>query len=113
MSPPDPAPSKTRARFDPAAGSTAPEIDVTVDGEAVRVRGEQSILVAILSGRRTLAPALPDTTPRAGFCLMGACQECWVWLGDGARCRACTTPVETGMAIFTGAPPALAEFVND
>jgi len=28
--------------------------------------------------------------PRAGFCLMGACQDCWVWMDDGGRVRACT-----------------------
>jgi predicted molibdopterin-dependent oxidoreductase YjgC len=40
---------------------------------------------------------------RAGFCLMGACQDCWVRLGDGRRVRACTTRVSDGMAIETGA----------
>ena len=42
---------------------------------------------------------------RAGFCLMGACQDCWVWLADGPRVRACTTPVAEGMHVLTHAPP--------
>ena len=35
---------------------------------------------------------------RAGFCLMGACQDCWVWLADGRRVRACTTRGRRGHA---------------
>jgi NADH dehydrogenase/NADH:ubiquinone oxidoreductase subunit G len=40
--------------------------------------------------------------PRAGFCQMGACQDCWVALEDGTRLRACTTKLEPGMRILTG-----------
>jgi aerobic-type carbon monoxide dehydrogenase small subunit (CoxS/CutS family) len=40
---------------------------------------------------------------RAGFCLMGACQDCFVALADGSRVRACTTLVAEGMAVLTGA----------
>ena len=35
----------------------------------------------------------------AGFCLMGACQDCWVRLADGRRVRACSTLLEDGQAI--------------
>ncbi|TMG91305.1 MAG: (2Fe-2S)-binding protein, partial [Betaproteobacteria bacterium] len=38
---------------------------------------------------------------RAGFCLMGACQECWVAV-DGTRARACSTLVTAGMSVATG-----------
>jgi aerobic-type carbon monoxide dehydrogenase small subunit (CoxS/CutS family) len=37
--------------------------------------------------------------PRAGFCLMGACQDCWVRLGDGRRVRACSTLLEAGQEV--------------
>ena len=40
------------------------------------------------------------TGTRAGFCLMAACQDCWVRLADGRRLRACSTPVEPGMAVI-------------
>src|SRR5215813_8856379 len=36
---------------------------------------------------------------RAGFCLMGACQDCWVALADGRRLRGCTTLAEDGMVL--------------
>jgi predicted molibdopterin-dependent oxidoreductase YjgC len=39
--------------------------------------------------------------PRAGFCLMGACQDCWVQLEDGTRIRACSTIIKDGMCIQT------------
>ena len=42
---------------------------------------------------------------RAGFCLMGACQDCWVWDDAGQRLRACSTTVVEGMSVRT-APPA-------
>jgi NADH dehydrogenase/NADH:ubiquinone oxidoreductase subunit G len=35
---------------------------------------------------------------------MGACQDCWVWMADGTRARACTTAVADGMQILTGPP---------
>jgi D-hydroxyproline dehydrogenase subunit gamma len=38
---------------------------------------------------------------RAGFCLMGACQDCWVWVEGGQRLRACTTDIAEGMQILT------------
>jgi NADH dehydrogenase/NADH:ubiquinone oxidoreductase subunit G len=41
---------------------------------------------------------------RAGFCLMGACQDCWVWTETGERLRACTTEVREGMQIVTTQP---------
>jgi len=49
----------------------------------------------LLGRKRKLSPF----RPRAGFCLMGACQDCWVALTDGRRLRACTTLAEDGMAL--------------
>ena len=44
---------------------------------------------------------------RAGFCLMAACQDCWVRLADGRRVRACSTVVEPGMAVMIEERPWL------
>ena len=38
---------------------------------------------------------------------MGACQDCWVWTESGERLRACSTPVQEGMAVLTRPPRAL------
>ena len=40
--------------------------------------------------------------PRAGFCLMGACQDCWVVVEGRGRVRACATMAEDGMEIRRG-----------
>ncbi|MCG7391597.1 (2Fe-2S)-binding protein [Microvirga sp. ACRRW] len=47
--------------------------------------------------------------PRAGFCLMGACQDCWVSLVGGERVRACTTLAADGMAVWTDLRKAQAD----
>ena len=39
---------------------------------------------------------------RAGFCLMGACQDCWVKQEEGGSLRACSTYVRDGLRLITG-----------
>ena len=58
-----------------------------------------SLLTALLLAGNWLRRSEFGDGPRAGFCLMGACQDCWVTLADGRRVRACTTPAEDGMAL--------------
>ncbi len=101
----DPTSLNRNARFVPAARWTSPTITISIDGETVEVPRGQSILAAVLSYRATLRTQMAGGEPRAGFCLMGACQECWIWLDDGRRARACTTTVDAGMAVCTTAPP--------
>jgi len=79
-------------------------IEFKVDGEIVPAWIGDTLLVAVLSHRGALSIHEFDGEPRAGFCLMGACQDCWVWLEDGTRLRACTTPVEPGLAVCTRPP---------
>lgn len=52
-----------------------------------------------LLGDTLLTAMLTCAERRAGFCLMGACQDCWVRLADGRRVRACSTLLEEGHAI--------------
>ena len=73
-------------------------IEIIVDGWAMSTMEGDTILVAILAQRGHLRDA-PGEPLSAGFCLMGACQDCWVGLADGSRVRACTTLVEDGMAV--------------
>jgi hypothetical protein len=58
-----------------------------------------SLLTALLLAGAVLRQSEFGDGPRAGFCLMGACQDCWLTLADGRRTRACTTPAEDGMAL--------------
>ncbi len=82
-------------------------IRFTFDGaEIAALEGDTLLTAILLAGGR-----LRDTDfagagdgPRAGFCLMGACQDCWVWQADGRRLRACTTYVAEGQDIRSRAP---------
>lgn len=81
---------------------SGPAIPFTIDGEAVQAIAGDLLLSAILTHRGALRRFEFGPEARAGFCLMGACQDCWVMLADGRRLRACTTPVLPGMAVVTG-----------
>lgn len=76
-------------------------VRLSIDGEAADALAGDTLLTALLLHRRRLRDAEFGGEPRAGFCLMGACQDCWVGLADGTRLRACTTYVRDGMAIVT------------
>ena len=49
-----------------------------------------TLIVALLGQVRHLRSEFGDGV-RAGFCLMGACQDCWVYTVEGERMRACAT----------------------
>ena len=74
-------------------------IPFTIDGAPAEARAGDLLLTAILLHRSSLRRFEFGDAHRAGFCLMAACQDCWVSLADGRRLRACTRPVEPGMAI--------------
>lgn len=82
-----------------------PAIPFTLNGQPVQGRAGDSLLTAILTLTDRLRRSDRLNHPRAGFCQMGACQDCWVTLADGQRLRACTTPLTAGMAIVTGDTP--------
>lgn len=75
-----------------------------IDGEPVEALAGDTLLTAILANAPALRPAEFGPEMRAGFCLMGACQDCWVWQKDGPRLRACSTLVSEGIHILTQAP---------
>ena len=74
-------------------------IPFTIDGELVEACQGDLLLTAILLNRPALRRFEFGDGHRAGFCLMAACQDCWVSFADGRRVRACTTPLESGMAV--------------
>lgn len=93
-----------RARFVRLAETDRPAVVLTVDGEEVVALEGDSLLVAILASRGRLRRSEFGGGARAGFCMMAACQDCWVWTADGRRLRACDTPVAKGLAILTDQP---------
>lgn len=80
-----------------------PTVQIVVDGEIVTALEGDSVLVAVLASGRTLRRAEFGGGDRAGFCLMGACQDCWMWTVDGGRLRACTTAVAPDLRLVTQA----------
>jgi predicted molibdopterin-dependent oxidoreductase YjgC len=96
----------TGPRFRRVGETARPIIRITIDGEVCVALVGDTLMTAILtlSGRLRLAEFGGE--PRAGFCLMGACQDCWVRLEDGRRMRACTTYAANGMAVLTGTEEA-------
>jgi predicted molibdopterin-dependent oxidoreductase YjgC len=74
-------------------------IAFTIDGEPAEAREGDLLLTAILLHRAAVRRFEFGDAARAGFCLMAACQDCWVTLADGRRVRACSTLIEPGMAV--------------
>ena len=92
-----------KAQFVRLAETARPPVTITVDGAPVSALVGDTLLTAILVVGRRLRISEFGDGPRAGFCLMAACQDCWVSLAGGRRVRACTTPVAEGLAVITGA----------
>ncbi len=82
-----------------------PPVTFTLNGKACSGRAGDTVLTAILAETDRLRLSDFSRTPRAGFCQMGACQDCWVLAGDGERIRACSTALEAGMNLRTIAEP--------
>ncbi|MEO8022179.1 (2Fe-2S)-binding protein [Polaromonas sp.] len=73
-----------------------------LNGQALTALAGDTVLTAVLTNSAQLRNSEFSGEPRAGFCLMGACQDCWVTTESGQRLRACGTLVEEGMRLMTG-----------
>lgn len=76
-------------------------VRLAVDGEEITALEGDTLMVAMLASGLALRSAEFGPERRAGFCLMGACQDCWVRDKAGNRLRACSTTVAAGMSITT------------
>ncbi|NWB26192.1 (2Fe-2S)-binding protein [Pseudomonas gingeri] len=76
-----------------------PALDFTLDGKPASGLQGDTLLTALLTNGEYLRHSDFSGEPRAGFCLMGACQDCWVRLADGRRVRACSTLLEAGQQV--------------
>lgn len=74
-----------------------------LDGKPVQALAGDTVLTAILTHQRHVRTSEFSGLPRAGFCMIGACQDCWVRCEDGSRVRACSTTLRAGMRIVTQA----------
>lgn len=100
----------------PSSGTTAPKRDAQfvrvaetqreplsffIDGHEVTALQGDTLLTAVLMQQRRVRESEFSGAPRAGFCLIGACQDCWMHTEEGLRLRACSTPVAQGMRVVT------------
>ena len=76
-----------------------PGVTIFHGGEPLDALAGDTLLTALLCNGVALRRNEFDGGLRAGFCNMGACQDCWVVLDDGSRTRACTTEVRDGMRV--------------
>lgn len=104
--------SASAKRFQRVGEEDRPRISLSIDGRPAAARKGDTLLVALLTNTSSVRDSEFGDGRRAGFCLMGACQDCWVWAASGERLRACTTMAVEGMNILTqaseGAWPVLA-----
>ena len=79
------------------------DVPITIDGVSVFAKEGDLLITAVLLHHSSLRKFEFGPGERAGFCWMGACQDCWVATESGKRLRACGTFVEEGMRLVTGA----------
>ena len=94
------------SRFVRLGETDRPSVALHVDGAAIEALEGDTLMVALLSAGDRLRQSEFGPEKRAGFCLMGACQDCWVWTESGDRLRACSTLAASGQRILTSQPEA-------
>lgn len=77
----------------------------TLDGRPAAALAGDTVLTAVLTQADQLRRSEFSGAPRAGFCLMGACQDCWIATESGQRFRACGSFIENGMRLVTSTAP--------
>ncbi|MFL1495451.1 (2Fe-2S)-binding protein [Pseudomonas antarctica] len=87
------------ALFKRLAETQRPALAFTLDGQPATGLLGDTLLTAVLTCAEHLRGSDFSAERRAGFCLMGACQDCWVNLEDGRRVRACSTLLEEGLVV--------------
>jgi len=91
-----------RVQFVRLSETERPEITIHVDGAPVSALAGDTLLTALLLAGGQVRDFEFGAGGRAGFCLMGACQDCWVQLESGGSVRACTSYVREGLRLKTG-----------
>ncbi len=93
-------------RFIRLAETARAPVRLQADGRTLSALEGDTLMIALLGHLGHLRHSEFGDGVRSGFCLMGACQDCWVWTEQGERLRACTTVVREGLRIVTHPPEA-------
>ncbi len=75
-----------------------PAVTFMLDGVPAEARAGDTVLTALLTAGKVVRDSEFGDGHRAGFCWMGACQDCLVSV-DGVTARACGTLVAPGMQV--------------
>lgn len=97
----DAAASRRDAQFVRLAETQRDPLSFFIDGSQATALQGDTVLTAVLMHQRRVRESEFSGAPRAGFCLIGACQDCWMRTEDGTRLRACSTLVSAGMRVVT------------
>ncbi|MFM0074271.1 (2Fe-2S)-binding protein [Paraburkholderia sediminicola] len=97
----EPAAPKRDAQFVRVAETQREPLSFFIDGYEVTALQGDTLLTAVLMQQRRVRESEFSGAPRAGFCLIGACQDCWMRTEEGLRLRACSTLVTQGMRVVT------------
>ena len=89
------------ARFVRLAEKDRTPVVFSFDGQEMTALQGDTVLTAILTCSDSLRAAEFGPERRAGFCLMGACQDCWIWQQDGPRLQTCSTSIRDGMRLLS------------
>lgn len=83
------------------AGLNRATLPFLLDGRPCAGLEGDMVLTAVLAATARVRENDASGQARAGFCAMGACQDCWMDTAGGERLRACTTPLTAGMQLLT------------
>ena len=78
-------------------------VELTLDGERVRVPDGVTVAVALMNSDIVAFRTSVTGEPRGAVCGMGTCLECRVTINGVPETRACLTVVQEGMAVVTRA----------
>jgi D-hydroxyproline dehydrogenase subunit gamma len=92
---------KRDAQFVRVAETQREPLSFFIDGREVTALQGDTLLTAVLTQQRRVRESEFSGAPRAGFCLIGACQDCWMRTEEGLRLRACSTLVAQDMRVVT------------
>ena len=91
--------SRRTAQFVRVAETERARLTFHLDGAPVEALAGDTLLTALLCNSAAVRNSEFGDGARAGFCNMGACQDCWIDFEDGTRARACTAEVQAGMRV--------------
>lgn len=89
------------SRFVRLAAGARPAITLRVDGVGVPALAGDTLLTALRVAGLALRTSEFGDGDRAGFCLMGICQDCVLRVAGRGRVRACQVMAEEGMEVIT------------